>query len=342
MMDKISVIVPIYKVEKYLRECVDSIIGETKSDFELILVDDGSPDNCGKICDDYAKKDNRIIVIHKENGGLISAWKAGVRAARGNYLMFVDGDDWVEKSLVDEAMKIISRKGEDVDLVQFEFCSKNTLSDFSYREADVKSIYTVMMYYKGYAKVIANSRCAKLFKKDILLSILSDIDDTIEIGEDKLTTFTYLLKCKKVAFYNYQCYYHRMNYNSMTNKYAVDLYEKTDRLFENIKRNIEKYKNEFDFLEQICKEKAMYATAILANEYKLGDKVRLREIFDLLLNDKEIIEGVKIINTEQLNYYCRNAIVALRNNNFMKLRILLWMKKIQNNVIRIFRLRKIR
>lgn len=342
MMDKISVIVPIYKVEKYLRECVDSIIGETKSDFELVLVDDGSPDNCGKICDEYAEKDKRITVIHKQNGGLISAWKAGVRAAEGKFLMFVDGDDWVERSLVDEAMKIIAKKREDVDLVQFEFCNKNALSDLSYREVDVSSVYPVMMYYKGYTKVIVNSRCAKLFKKDILLSILDDIDDSIEIGEDKLTTFSYLLKCKKVAFYNYKCYYHRMNYDSMTNKYAVALYEKTDRLFNNLKKNIAKYNVGFDFSEQICKEKAMYATAILSNEYKSCDKVKLRETFDRLLKDKDVAEGVKIIDTDQLNYYCRNAVIALRNNSFLKLKVLLYMKKIQNGAIRILRLRKTR
>lgn len=342
MIDKISVIVPIYKVEKYLHECIDSIIGEAKSDFELILVDDGSPDNCGKICDEYAKKDKRITVIHKVNGGLISAWKAGVKAANGNYLMFVDGDDWVEKSLIDEAMKIIARKGDDVDLVQFEFCNKNASSDRSYREMDVSSLYSVMMYYKGYSKIIVNSRCAKIFKKDILLSVLDDIDDTIQIGEDKLTTFTYLLRCKKVAFYNFRCYYHRMNYDSMTSKYATSLYEKTDRLFSDIKKNIEKYEVGFDFKEQICKEKAMYATAILANEYKLGDKEKLRVTFDLLLKDEDVSEGIRTIDTDQLNYYCRNAVIALKNNSFLKLRILLWMKKIQNNAIRILGLRKIR
>lgn len=341
-MDKISVIVPIYKVEKYLRECVDSIIGETKSDFELILVDDGSPDNCGKICDEYAEKDKRITVIHKKNGGLISAWKAGVRGADGNYLMFVDGDDWVERSFVDEAMKIIAGIGDNVDLVQFEFCNKNALYDRSYRETDVQRIYPIMMYYKGYSKVVANSRCAKLFKKDIMLSILDDIDDSIEIGEDKLTTFTYLLRCKKVAFYNYKCYYQRMNYDSMTNRYAEALYEKTNRLFNNIKINIGKYKVEFDFSEQIFKEKAMYATAILANEYKLDDKAKLRATFDLLLKDKEVTEGVRIIDVYQLNYYCRNAIIALKNNSFRKLRILLFMKKIKNNVVRSFGLRKTR
>ena len=92
-MTKISVIVPIYKVEKYLARCVDSIINQTYKNLEIILVDDGSPDGCGAMCDEYAKKDERIKVIHKENGGLSSARNAGLDIATGDYIAFVDSDD---------------------------------------------------------------------------------------------------------------------------------------------------------------------------------------------------------------------------------------------------------
>lgn len=95
----ISVIVPVYKVEKYLNRCVDSIINQTYCDLEIILVDDGSPDNCGKICDDYAKKDNRIKVIHKENGGLSDARNAGLNVATGDYIGFVDSDDYIKSDM---------------------------------------------------------------------------------------------------------------------------------------------------------------------------------------------------------------------------------------------------
>ena len=90
-----SIIVPIYKVEEYLPRCVESLLGQTDGDFELILVDDGSPDCCGAICDEYAAKDSRIFVIHKENGGLSDARNAGREIARGEYIAFVDSDDWV-------------------------------------------------------------------------------------------------------------------------------------------------------------------------------------------------------------------------------------------------------
>ena len=92
---KISIIVPIYNVEKYLDECMLSLLNQTLKDIEIILVDDESPDNCPKMCDDYAKKDKRVIVIHKKNGGQVSARQAGLDAAKGEYLMFLDSDDYI-------------------------------------------------------------------------------------------------------------------------------------------------------------------------------------------------------------------------------------------------------
>ena len=100
-MPTISVIVPVYKVEPYLRRCVDSILGQTFTDFELILVDDGSPDNCPAICDEYAVKDSRVHVIHQENGGLSAARNAGIDASSGEYLMFIDSDDFISKIMLE-------------------------------------------------------------------------------------------------------------------------------------------------------------------------------------------------------------------------------------------------
>ena len=107
-MPKVSVIVPVYKVESYLRKCVDSILGQSFSDFEVILVDDGSPDNCGAICDDYATRDQRVKVIHKINGGLSDARNVGLDAAIGQYICFVDSDDWIEQDLLKDNVAVLS------------------------------------------------------------------------------------------------------------------------------------------------------------------------------------------------------------------------------------------
>ena len=98
---KISIVVPIYNVEDYVKSCIESIIGQTYRNLEIILVDDGSTDCCPEICDDYAKKDSRVHVIHKRNGGLVSARKAGLAAATGDYVLAVDVDDWIEKDRVE-------------------------------------------------------------------------------------------------------------------------------------------------------------------------------------------------------------------------------------------------
>lgn len=94
----ISVIVPVYKVEKYLRQCLDSLAAQTLDDIEIIIVDDGSPDGCPDICDEYVAKDARMKVVHKKNGGLLSARKAGLAASCGDYIGFVDGDDWSSRT----------------------------------------------------------------------------------------------------------------------------------------------------------------------------------------------------------------------------------------------------
>lgn len=110
----ISVIIPIYKVEEYLRECVDSVIGQSYSDLEIILVDDGSPDCCGAICDEYAEKDSRITVIHKKNGGQSEARNVGLDMATGKYVCFVDSDDYIEKNAIKELVEYAERWHADI------------------------------------------------------------------------------------------------------------------------------------------------------------------------------------------------------------------------------------
>jgi glycosyltransferase involved in cell wall biosynthesis len=123
---KFSIIVPIYNVEKYLCICVDSILMQTYTNFELILVDDGSPDNCGLICDEYVQKDSRVKVIHKSNGGLVSARKAGAKIATGDYVVCVDSDDWISKDHLLKISEVIHKENPEI------VC-------FSYYETDAQS-----------------------------------------------------------------------------------------------------------------------------------------------------------------------------------------------------------
>ena len=115
----VTAVVPIYNVEKYLPSCVESILAQTYQNLEIVLVDDGSPDRCGRICDEYAQKDVRIRVIHKENGGLSSARNAGIEACRSEYITFVDSDDFLVADMIEKLLK--AAQNEEADIVACRF-----------------------------------------------------------------------------------------------------------------------------------------------------------------------------------------------------------------------------
>ena len=170
-MPEISIIVPVYKVEKYLNRCVESILKQTFSDFELILVDDGSPDNCPRMCDEWAKKDNRIRVIHKENGGAGQARNAGLKNAIGKYIGFVDADDWIAPQMYEELYKMLKLH----DDAQIAMCQLVKTSDMHFekknnnKKAEFLDVSGMMKYFFRVNGEKSNySVCNKLLCKDIL------------------------------------------------------------------------------------------------------------------------------------------------------------------------------
>lgn len=130
----ISIIVPVYKVEKYLKRCVDSILTQTYQNMEIILVDDGSPDNCGAICDRYKKTDNRVVVIHKRNGGLSDARNTAIPLAKGEYISFIDSDDWISSYYVEHLYEAVAKCDADIGISWFENIFEGNKNNFSVRE----------------------------------------------------------------------------------------------------------------------------------------------------------------------------------------------------------------
>lgn len=220
---EISVIVPIYKIEAYLPKCIDSLLNQSFSGFELILVNDGSPDNCPKICNQYGAKDSRIRVVHKENGGLLSARKAGLKKAKGRYIAFVDGDDWVDKFYLDTLFKLA--EANDADLVVTghfrEFDGKiETIKPKKagiYDENELKSsiipkaIYNGKFCEHGISTYVWN----KLFRTELLYSILLDIPNDIVMGEDAAITYSYLSISKSLVVSRIPLYYYRQRHDSI-------------------------------------------------------------------------------------------------------------------------------
>ena len=128
----VSIIIPVYKVEKYLPNCIESILRQTFKDFELILVDDGSPDNCGEICEEYAQKDSRIKVVHQPNGGLSAARNSGIDIAKGDYLTFIDSDDFVFPHYLEILVKLCQENDADMSVCSSVRCSSNdSLTDLA-------------------------------------------------------------------------------------------------------------------------------------------------------------------------------------------------------------------
>lgn len=167
---KISVIVPVYKVEPYLRKCLDSIVGQTYRNLEIILVDDGSPDNCGEICDEYAERDERIRVIHKKNGGLSSARNAGLKLATGLYIGFVDSDDWIESDMYEYLLKGAQRSGSDITMCSFSSDTKTSSQKVGYRSEQLLNNSSAMWELLKDAET-SNNVWNKLFRRELIEGI---------------------------------------------------------------------------------------------------------------------------------------------------------------------------
>ncbi len=216
-MEKISVIVPIYKVENYLERCIQSIQKQTYQNLEIILVDDGSPDACGEICDRYARQDERIRVIHKPNGGLSDARNVGIEAAAGEYLAFVDSDDWVDQRMYEVLYKNL--KKYDADIAECSYRSfydgyvvEETQCTGNILEADPEFALGAMLEWK-YFKPIA---CNKLYRRKVIGQIRFPIN---KIHEDEFTTYKYIYQAKKLIFIDFSFYnYDRRRLESITGK----------------------------------------------------------------------------------------------------------------------------
>lgn len=218
----ISVIIPVYNVDAYLRRCIDSVIDQTYRNLEIILVDDGSTDDSAKICDEYSSYDERINVIHKKNGGLVSARKAGIQLASGEYIAYVDGDDWVEDAMyqqlvgkIGDADIIISGVIRDYDggIVK----ETNKIQDGIYEGEALQSIifekmiYTGKFFERGIQPHIFNS----LYRHALIYTNQLRVDDRIRVGEDMACFYPTILDASKIVLTS-DCFYHyKMRMNSI-------------------------------------------------------------------------------------------------------------------------------
>lgn len=234
-MDKISVILPVYKVEKYIDQCMETVLNQTYKNLEIILVDDGSPDNCGKICDDYAAKDDRIVVIHKKNGGAPAARNDALKIATGDWIAYVDPDDWIEKNAFEEAIAVgirdesdivifntyLNSNGGDNQTLMQAFPEDFTSSDRTFiRKMQLSSLsnkYTPLLqnWSQGFP-------WDKIYRADFTRKYNILWPTNLKANDDVVYTIHAFEHARKISYINKTFYHYRMNPQSIGHKYMPD------------------------------------------------------------------------------------------------------------------------
>ena len=298
-MPKISVIVPVYNAEKYLHRCVDSILAQTFTDFELLLINDGSKDNCGAICDEYATKDCRVRVFHKENGGVSSARNLGLDNAQGKWITFVDSDDRVEDYYLQELYK----NGCDLSACSYvyEMDKGNLYEKLKDNKIvlDTDNLTDVLM-----SGGFMTPYC-KLFKSKIIKDFNIRFDNEISSGEDTLFVWTYILYIDEILVSSKPAYYYRITSSGLSHKrIPIDgsLYtlEKFYKLLLELQNKYKGYDIRYRLLWLVCErlEKLIREEVCDTKNYfqrreKLCKVLKSKSI-KILLEDKAIIpKGIK-------------------------------------------------
>ena len=250
MKEKISIIVPVFRVEKYLRKCVDSILAQTYQNIEIILVNDGSDDNCPAICDEYASKHGNIKVFHKQNGGLMRAWIDGVGVSTGDYIGFVDSDDFIHKEMFKVLMDNLKEYDSDISVCGFSLVKQDDskIRDYDWGE----NIYTVGENIENCLNLLLDSkhnlapaRWNKLYKRQLVLGAIEKVDTDISFGEDlnfNLYTFS---AASKVVTNTEHLYNYLFREESLVNQTVIKLLPDEIRIINYITR---------DFAEKLDKQ----------------------------------------------------------------------------------------
>ncbi len=221
----LSVIVPLYNAETYLSQSLDSILSQTFTDFELLLIDDGSTDSSPAICERYAAQDDRIRIFHKENGGLVSARQHGFPLARGEYVTFVDSDDWIAPSMYQKMCGAAKDTGADMiccgctavtpskNIERKDFCAPGTYD----KKALETHVYPQMLYRGSFFHYgVSPQLWNKLFRRSLLEKHLFRVPLSVKLGEDALVSYIYLLNANTVCFLEECHYFYRSNVSSIT------------------------------------------------------------------------------------------------------------------------------
>ena len=312
--DLISVIVPVYKVEKYLNRCVDSIINQTYKNLEIILVDDGSPDNCGKICDDYAKLDKRIKVIHKKNGGLSDARNAGLSVAKGKYIGFVDSDDYISENMYEILYKELVKNKADISICKYIYF-KNKIPEFTtdYEITSYTNKEAILELIKIKQRKIQDYAWNKLYKRKLFKKIRYPKNF---VFEDIGTTYLLFYEAKKIINIDCILYAYYDNSNSITSnknpKNISDIIEMTTQRSKFLLKNFNEYKDSI-----ILNRNINILCALLRgthyNDKEFFFSKKIQRVRELLKNSDKKLMKSKLI---PLRYRIQYKLLCFNKNLF--------------------------
>lgn len=339
----VSIVVPCYNVEAYLPKCVDSLIGQTYRNIEIILVDDGSPDTSGAVCDQYAAKDKRVKVIHKKNGGLVSARNDGYDAATGDWIMYVDGDDWIDADTCEKMMNAARQYGEDIDII-FWKCSVE-LGDKSikgkwewpcrdteklYKDDDCKELARNTLVYKA---GIATAYC-KMIRADYARQFKIRHDDRLKQGaeglEFSLRAFYY---ARKALFVNAYSYHYLFNPNSISKKVDERNTQYLIDCFNVIQEDIEKFDNRQSFTKALYQRVVYVIIAIAMSTYfhpanKDSLTTKIRKYSDVINNNALFKASVYKCDTDGMDKLRKITLFFIRAKMYFMLHFISKAKQI--------------
>jgi len=304
--ERISVIVPVYGVEKVLRRCVDSILAQTYQNLEIILVDDGSPDESPAICDEYAQRYRQIHVVHKPNGGLTSAWKEGVRASKGTLLGFVDSDDWIDSDMYETLYRALREENGDLAMAGLVFDYEDPaypprkeasrMNQRVYDRAALERIFPVLLNDGSFmGRTLQPSRVTKLFRRELVEKNLELWDERVSVGEDLQMVFGAILDARRVCVISdYYPYHYWYNQSSMTGGHDP-LYLDKIKVLRSRMEAISDEKGVFDFRPQIRNDFLGLAVMAVKNEIWRNQKDSFFQVLKMvrrMCRDEQVQEAL--------------------------------------------------
>lgn len=324
-MKKVTIVVPVYNVSEFLNECIDSLVSQTYVNLEIILINDGSTDNSGSICDDYASKDNRIRVIHQTNKGVSSARNAGLQVATGDYVTFVDPDDWVELSAIKNMVDLIEH--HDVDCVRTTYYENRGAKQAAHSLKIRNGLYEVVDRYELLASFIRGEEgcyVVLLMMKKELVHRIGGFVKNIPIMEDKIFYVNLVLAAETILISNVVTYHYRVNLDSASRasvhylRNAKSVIEVNHIIISSLK------KASFEASELISLTNLTHVNIIANYMFQFYKNVHdsrssINELFAYLQHNEDYQEMIQNCRLSDLPFHLRYTVSCITNGSLKKM-----------------------